>query len=307
MTPWTFAHVADIQVGSPRSFRFAPAWNENWETARAQIVGIRPEFLLVGGDLTRDGSFHRFELEAVKEDFDALPFPVHVIPGNMDTGNKHTRVPGPRKDRDDLSLNITSEQVRQFESVFGPARWSFDHKGVRFSGFCDMLVGSGLPEEDELWEWMEGQARRPPAAHHVWITHYPLFIDDLHEPNWDIADPDAYFCWYFGLDEPGRSRVVDIFKRTGADLVISGHIHNRKTRVADGIRFDSAPATCMSQFADRWPDGDPTLGFTRYEVRADEIEGTFVPLERVSTRKGYGPGGHPLPEARDYSLAWEKE
>jgi len=27
--PWTFAYAADIQVGSPRSFRFKPAWNDN--------------------------------------------------------------------------------------------------------------------------------------------------------------------------------------------------------------------------------------------------------------------------------------
>ena len=33
---------------------------------------------------------------------------------------------------------------------------------------------------------------------------------------------------------------------------------------------------------------------------------TFAPLEKVSDQEGYGPGGHPAPEARDYSLAWEK-
>jgi hypothetical protein len=36
------------------------------------------------------------------------------------------------------------------------------------------------------------------------------------------------------------------------------------------------------------------------------IAGTFVPLVRESTAEGYGPGGHPLPEHRDYAIAWEK-
>ena len=51
MKPWTFVHAADIQVGSPRSFSFAPAWNENWQTARKQIIEINPDLLLIGGDL----------------------------------------------------------------------------------------------------------------------------------------------------------------------------------------------------------------------------------------------------------------
>ena len=95
MKPWTFAYVADIQVGSPRSFRFAPAWNDNWETAREQIVEQQPEFLLVGGDLTRDGYIHRYELENIREDLQRLPFPVYAIPGNMDVGNKHSTRSGP--------------------------------------------------------------------------------------------------------------------------------------------------------------------------------------------------------------------
>ena len=33
---------------------------------------------------------------------------------------------------------------------------------------------------------------------------------------------------------------------------------------------------------------------------------TFIPLAQESKSiEGYGPGGHPKPEQRDYSLAWE--
>ena len=71
---FSFIHVADIHVGTPRSFRFAPAWNDNWETARNQIVELDPDFLLVGGDMTRDGSTHRFELEQIRNDLDGIVF-----------------------------------------------------------------------------------------------------------------------------------------------------------------------------------------------------------------------------------------
>ena len=44
MGSWTFGHVADIQVGSPRSFRFAPAWNENWAYPRLRMATMKDFF-----------------------------------------------------------------------------------------------------------------------------------------------------------------------------------------------------------------------------------------------------------------------
>jgi predicted phosphodiesterase len=296
-----------MQPGSPRSFRYNPSWAQNWVQAREQILALAPDLLLVGGDLTRDGSVHRFELEAMRADLAALPFPVHVIPGNMDTGNKHTdriglhRGPGQQTD---LDLNVTSAQLRQFADVFGALWWSVDHKGVRFSGFADMVVNSGLPEAADFWRWAEAQAGRPRAERHVWMTHYPLFVEEPGEPNWDIAS--HYHEWYFSIDQPGRGRLLDLFAATGADLVISGHVHCHKVAYHQGTRFEIAPATSFAQWADRWPDGDATLGFLKYDVTPAGITSTLAPLERTYELTGYGPGGHPAPSARDYSLAWEE-
>jgi len=308
MEKWSFIYVSDMQPGSPKSFRFNPRFMENWQTARKQIIEQKPEFMLVGGDITRDGSIHKWELEDMKADFDDMNIPYHVIPGNMDTGNKHTRCQGafyPK--RDDIGLNISSEQIQQFESVFGKSQWSFVHKNVRISGFCDMLINSGLPEEKELIAWMEQQKKKTKSEHHLWLTHYPLFIDSLHEANFDISKSEQYFEWYFGIDEPGRSKLMEIFKATGATRVVSGHIHCRKDFFADGIHFDIAPAVVAGQWPDKWPDGDITLGFFRYDVEGHKMTKKFIPLEKESTASGqYGPGGHPLPEERDYSLAWKK-
>ena len=307
MADWTFAHVADIQVGSPRSFRFAPAWNENWATARRQIVERDPEFLLVGGDLTRDGFLHRYELEAIRRDLDDLPFPAHVIPGNMDAGNKHAHRQGPNPKRDDMAWNIRPDTLAQFESVFGPSHWSVVHRNVRVTAFCDMLLGSGLPEEDALWRWLETLADLPRVEHHLMMTHYALFIDAPDEAPFDIGDPDQYHAWYFSIDQSSRDRLLEIARAAGVERVVTGHIHRRRSVEIGGIGFDYAPATCMSQFGNRWPDADPTLGFSIYHVTDEGIRPEFVPLEETSEAEGYGPGGHPPAEDRDYSIAWDKE
>jgi len=302
MEPWTFIHVADIQPGSPKSYRYNPSWIKNWEQARKQIIALNPDLLLVGGDITRDGSIHRYELDDMKADMNGLPFPVHVVAGNMDTGNKHTDRNGLHRGSDqctDLALNVTSAQLQQFASVFGSLWWTVDHKDVRFSGFSDLIVNSGLPEEDEFWKWAENEKKRQKVKYHVWIMHYAMFADDIDEPNWDIADPDNYANWYFCIDNPGRGRLLDLFKATGTDIVISGHIHCHHVVYAEDIRFEVAPGTSFGQWGDRWPDGDPSLGFLKYDVSDTGIESTFVPLAKTYSLKGYGPGGHPVSHARD--------
>ena len=94
MQPWSFLHISDTQPGSPRSFRFNPCYMENWQTAYRQLQAQTADLLLVGGDLTRDGYIHDFELEKTKAELDALAYLYHAIPGNMDTSNKHTSIPG---------------------------------------------------------------------------------------------------------------------------------------------------------------------------------------------------------------------
>ncbi|MBT4818689.1 MAG: hypothetical protein HON70_23470, partial [Lentisphaerae bacterium] len=279
--------------------------------AKAQIQAIGPELVLVGGDITRDGNVHRFELEEMRSELDDLGCPYYPVPGNMDTGNKHTAVEGCHRRNDnqcsDIELNVTSGQLQHFSQVFGPLWWSVDHRNVRFSGVADVMINSGLPEEEQFWEWAELQARRAPADQHVWIMHNALFAESPDEPNWDITDPVNYRNWYFGTDQPGRDRLLDLFKRTNATIVISGHIHCRRTVMAEGIRFDYAPATAFGQWGDRWPDGDASLGFLLYTVHSDRVDCEFVPLETVSQRKDvYGVGGHPCPAARDYSEAWDQ-
>ncbi|MFA5646205.1 MAG: metallophosphoesterase [Candidatus Ratteibacteria bacterium] len=304
---WKFLYVTDMQPGSPKSFRFKPAWVENWKTAREQIMNLKFDFMLIGGDVTRDGSIHRWELEEMKKDFDSMGVTYHVVPGNMDTGNKHADRQGARDDRDDRGLNITSEQLRVWKSIYGDWKWSFVHNNLRVTGICDMIINSGLPEEKELWDWIEEEKKAPRAEHHIWIMHSPPFINSPDEPNWDYTRTEEYIKWYFSIDLPGRARLMEVFKETGVERVITGHVHCMHDSFFKGILFESAPAISAVQFTEIWPEGIEKQGFYLYTVSGENIMREFIPLSVISTRTdSYGPGGHPKPETRDYSLAWEK-
>jgi hypothetical protein len=136
------------------------------------------------------------------------------------------------------------------------------------------------------------------------MIHPALFADQVDEPDWDPQTHQVE--WYFVLDGEHRRYLLDIFRATGATHVITSHIHCRRELELDGVKIHFSPATAFPQWGERWPDGDPRLGFLHFNVSDTGIESRFIPLRTVSTKTGYGPGGNPGLEGRDYSLAREQ-
>ena len=213
---WTFLHVNDSHMGTPRSYRFRPAINQRWAAIKQQIEQESADLLLHGGDLTRDGQTHSFEIEQAAEDLSSIPFPIHVIPGNMDVGNKHTHVNGRKKRWDPLGLgwhdpelNMTGERLDLFSRFFGDIQWTFIHRDVRFTGFYAAVAGSGLPQEQQFWEFMEMLPTLERTRHHVAVMHYWLFMEDPDEPDWDLTNEEEYDNWYFSISPPSAEDLED--------------------------------------------------------------------------------------------------
>jgi predicted MPP superfamily phosphohydrolase len=307
--PFTFLHINDHHIGTPRSYRFRPAINRRWAAIKRQMSEIDADLLMVGGDLTRDGDTHEFEYQLAHEDLETLPMPFFVIPGNMDVGNKHTDRDGPSNKRDDLALNMTSDRLQLFASYFGPINWSFLHKGVRFTGFYAAVAGSGLREEERFWRFMERLPELPPARYHVAMMHYWLYMNSLDEPSWDITRKDQYPFWYFSIDEPHRSRIFKLLKASNVNVLFCGHVHTgRPVEVVDGIRiYKTSAAGNTAQLKDRWDQIETRYGFHLCRVTEDDLEVSFVPGDdQCEEFDRYGPGGHPMFADRDYYLALEK-
>ncbi len=297
---WRFVHVTDIHLGSPDSYRFTPAFVDNWTTAAAQILALAPDLVLVGGDITRDGNLNPFEFASSREALEALGIPWHCVPGNMDTGNKHTDRQGARDDRDDVACNVTTAQLEAYCDGIGPLTWSFVHRGVRFSGCYEIIQGTPLPAASELETWLASLSTLSPARAHVMLNHYPLFTDTPDDPPRDITDAVGYLDWYFSADPAQRRHLTQAYKAAGVTHVLSGHIHCRRPPLSfDGLTYCFGASTAFAQWADRWPDGDARLGFQVFTVTPSGIDYAFEPLAQVSTRTdGWGPGGHPKPDAR---------
>ncbi len=312
---WTFLHVNDSHMGTPRSYRFRPAVNRRWAAIKRQMAEIDAEFLLHGGDLTRDGETHEYEYLQARENLDTLPFPTFVIPGNMDVGNKHTGQSG--RDRiwdaqgigwNDSDLNMTGRRLDLFSSYFGPVHWSFLFRGVRFTGFFAALAGSGLPHEDRFWRMLERLPNLPAARHHVAVMHYWPFMEVPDEPAWEITDPEQYDNWYFSINPPHRQRLWQLLQDARVEVLFCGHIHTgRPVQVVDGIRlYRTMPAGNTAQLAERWPDAETQFGFHSCDVTDSGIEVTPIfGDDQCEEFDSYGPMGHPPIDQRDYSAARE--
>ena len=307
--PFTFLHVTDHHLGTPRSYRFRPAINRRWAAIKQQMCQTDADLLIIGGDMTRDGDTHEIEYRMAREDLETLPFPWFAVPGNVEVGNKHTDREGPSADRDDIKLNMTSERMRLYSTYFGPVNWTFLHKEVRFTGFYAGVAGSGLPEEERFWRFMERLSELPPARYHVAVMHYWLYIFRMDEPNWDITRKEHYHNWYFGIDEPHRSRIFDCLKASGVDVLFCGHVHTgRPVETVDGIQiYKSSAAGNNPQLLDRLEQVERRYGFNQCRITDKGIDVSFVPgLDQCEEFDTYGPGGHPRIADRDYSLATEQ-
>lgn len=310
---WSFLHVNDSHMGTPRSYRFRPAVNRRWAAIKQQIAATDADLLLHGGDLTRDGETHEFEYRQAREDLDTLPFPTFVIPGNMDVGNKHATRNGVKRKWDDRGLgwndpdlNMTAGRLDLFSSYFGPIHWTFQHRNVRFTGFYAAVAGTGLPHEKRFWRMLERLPDLPSTDHHVAMMHYWPFMEQPDEPAWDLTIADQYDNWYFSIDPPHRQRMWNYLKAANVDLLFCGHVHTgRPVQTVDGIRvFRTQAAGNTAQLADRWRDADTRFGFQRCDVTSSEIRVTFTPGNDQCDEFGtYGPLGHPPVSQRDYSVA----
>ncbi|MEO1997139.1 MAG: metallophosphoesterase [Planctomycetaceae bacterium] len=309
MTPWTFLHACDSHLGTPRSYRFRPAINQRWAAITGQISQLDAQFLLHGGDFTRDGESHEFEYQIARDDLDALPFPTFAIPGNMDVGNKPTSQRGSLRPWDDTQIVMTRRRLELFASWFGPIHWSFLFRGVRFTGFFAAVAGSGLPQEKHLWRMLEKLPQLPHGTHHVAVMHYWPFMEELNEPAWDLTKDSEYDNWYFSIDPPHRQRLWSLLKAAQVDTLFCGHVHTgRPVQVVDGIRlYRSPPGGNTAQLSERWPDAETRFGFHRCDVTDDGIQVTFVPgVDQCEEFGTFGPWGHPAITDRDYAAAQQQ-
>ncbi len=211
------ALIADTHL-SVRS----PECVANWHAARRAIARIDATFSIHLGDITLDGQSDEEELAFASRLMRHWPTPLRCVPGNHDLGDGSGETP------------LSAERMKGYGEMFGPGRWAVQAGSWLLLGIDAQLLGSGTTEEATQWAWIEQQVL-PAGAH----THTALF---LHRPLLCRSAGDAV--------RRGRHVNADATRRLLAGplhstlrLVVSGHMHQFRDRVIEGVRHIWMPST----------------------------------------------------------------
>lgn len=134
-----------------------------------------------------------------------LGCPLLVAPGNHDVGDKpRSRAAVAQTDRRAHAL---------FADIWGPPWRAIDHAGCRFLVLDSPIMGTGSAMEGEQWAWLECSLAE--AERSFVFLHYPPYLLHPDEPD-----------HYDNLNQPERSRLLELLDRHRVEAVFAGHVHN---------------------------------------------------------------------------------
>jgi len=258
----TIAHISDTHLG----LKQAPDAASNLRRV-VEMVNLRnPDAIIVSGDIGEN-------VEAWKEAREILSqakAPVYYVPGNHDDSAK---------------------TVDRYRSVFGKNYYEFKVENATFFVLDSQLLGNfdvfesrqvmplaamGQAESARMLDWFakqiddrqqraaqaRGGAAGDPGPVFV-LQHVPISRNGGFPP-----DPKPYWT----IQEPYRSRELELLHRLGVKHVFAGHWHSGMVFEADGITYHLAPATSWTLF--NYP-----LGFAMHTISATgDVTTEFVNL-----------------------------
>ncbi len=229
-------------------------YRAHFEQAIAEVNAAGADLVLIAGDLTNHGK--REEIEEFKKRIHGFKAPVWFVYGNHDVGNEPTA---------GKPSFVTADSVALFEKELGLSYFDRTCSGVRVVGLNSSLLGSGLPEEAKMWEFLEAHLAKRDRAPLLMLSHNPPFLKSADEP----AD-------YFNIGPQARSRLLGMLPKGAVPAFLSGHLHHSLVNHLDGRLFLTTPPLSFSL-----PSGTDKEGWTLVTVTATgEVQYAFKFLKK---------------------------
>jgi len=217
-----------LQISDTHLSRTHPLFQFNFEIALREIARVQPDLVVYTGDLALNGPSNPDDVVYASEQLARTPVPYLAVPGNHDIG----LVPSEAH----RAESLTPQRLAAYLAAFRYDRFAAEFGGWRVVGVNSQLMGSGLPEEEEQFAWLREQleGRDLPVA---LFMHYPVFARDPGETDQGIHSVAA----------GPRARLLDIIQRAGnVRLVGTGHLHQARSSVHAGVRYEWAPSSAFT-------------------------------------------------------------
>jgi 3',5'-cyclic AMP phosphodiesterase CpdA len=205
----------------------ATAFNANWRAVREFIETSDAALTVHLGDITVDGLEDAAQFRHAQAVSASWPTPIHYLPGNHDIGD-NPPAPGVP-----ATAPLDTKRLAEYRAVFGPDYWVLDAEDWRLIGLNAQLIGTETEDEAKQWSWLAAQIAASRAAPVLLFLHKPLFqespLDEKPHHRYVPAGP--------------RRRLFELVSQTDVRAVVSGHTHQYRDRVVDGLRHIWVPST----------------------------------------------------------------
>jgi Icc protein len=274
------AQVSDAHLSADKPF-FAANFARIAENIRAGGF----DFLLATGDLNLLGEDDEAELAHGIREHAAIGPELLCVPGNHDVGNDTVR-----------PQNVaTPERVARWQRQTGASAWVRDLPGWRLLGLdCQSLAFNAAQ-----WSVLAEAVRDLGSRQLALVQHMPLSVAGLVDAR----------RLYWSMIPEMRARLIDAFGARRPAVVISGHVHQWRDRVADGMRQVWAPSTAFILGDDWQPTyGSKLIGWVEHRFHPD---GTHDALLRTVDGLRLDDIGHmpqvyrPMPRLSERPDLWE--
>jgi len=188
----TLVHLSDLHFGRVDQALLAPL--------RARVEALRPDVVVVSGDLTQRARSAQFK--AARAWLDTLPGPQIVVPGNHDIPlyNVVARFFTPLvKYRRYMTANLAPEYVDDEIAVLGV-------NTARSLTFKD-----GRVNHEQVGRLRARFNALPDGLTHVVVTHHPFDLPEHFDED-DLVDR--------------APMAMEAFADCGVDLLLAGHLHS---------------------------------------------------------------------------------
>ena len=251
--PFLFLQLSDPQFGMFTGDKDFARETVNFEKAVAHVNRLRPDFVIITGDLVNKpgDAAQMAEYDRIRATIDAA-IPVHELPGNHDVENAPTPA-----------------ALAAYRARYGPDRYVFRHKSLRGLVLNSSLIHSPAEAREDAAAqeaWLRTQLAERPAEderHLVVFQHHPWFLGAADE------DDD-----YFNIPRIRRRPLLALLAEAGVRTLISGHYH--RNAIARDAGFDSIVTGAVGM-----PLGSARSGLRAFRVADDAITHRFFELDAV--------------------------
>jgi 3',5'-cyclic AMP phosphodiesterase CpdA len=201
---------------------------ENWWALARWIIEARPDLVVHLGDISLDGASNPADLRESARIITDLEIPIRFLPGNHDIGDNPI-APGAPSDN---PLNLG--RLEEYRLLFGPDRWSLNVGDWHLIGLNAQLFGTSTAEEEGQFEWLENELRSSVEPLGL-MLHKPLFRDSP-----DDCEPHVRY-----VPKASRQRLLAMLRSRELRFVLSGHAHQSRQFLRDGVEHRWAPSTAF--------------------------------------------------------------